>query len=190
MKTKLLLSLLALGSLTLHAQEDDPFLILNTSVNESFIKVIAKNRASSAESASNFSEINTKEEFLEALESNQKPINQNRFKTQYIYTEIKNVNIKKDDLKEIQGKTLNLGTDVKRGRVSKVLNIKNSKIETDKDINLAINLDAEEENSATSFTQIKDSQLIGGSGRLDNSLAKDSLVEESDDLLPLNMPSH
>lgn len=193
MKTTLLtLTLLTLTPFTLYADDDDPFLLLNTSVNESFIKVVAKNRASAAENSSNFTEINTKEEFLQELKENQenkKAINTNSLTTEYIYTEIKNVDINKHDLKEIQGDTLNLGTDVKRGKVSKVLKIKNTKIETDKDINMAVNLDADEKNSATTFTQISDSQLLGSSGLRNNSFGNDSLIDTEDDLLPLDLPS-
>lgn len=193
MKTTLLtLTLVMLTPLVLHADDDDPFIPLNTSVNESFIKVVAKNRASSADDATNFTEINSKEAFLAELKENQnndKTINTSNLKTEYIYTEIKNVNINKHDLKEIQGDTLNLGTDVKQGKVSKVLKIKNSKIETDKEINMAINLDGNEANSAKSFTEISDSQLLGSSRLRESSLRNNSLSDAEEDLLPLDLPS-
>ena len=56
-----------------------------------------------------------------------------------------------------------LGSNVKRGKVTQILKIKNSKIQTDKALNLAVNLDADEINSATSFTQIQGSTLRGNS---------------------------
>ena len=180
---KTFIPLLVLFIQTSLYSEEDPFNLLNTSVNESFIKVIAKNRASSANDASSYIEINTKEEFLEALENEKlnETIDENKLVTQYRYTEIKNINIRQQDLKDIDGDVLRLGTDVKDGKVSQVLNIKNTNIETDKDIDMSLHLNSGQHNSATSVTNIEGSKLLGGS-----SLDEESLIDEDDGLLPFN----
>ena len=133
MNNKILIPMVLIAmQMTLYAEDDDTFNILETSVNESFIKVVAKNRAASDISgSSSYTQINTKEEFLDALEKEElnKPIkNGSNFKKEYVYTEINNVNINNNDLKDVQGDVLRLGTDVKEGEVTQVLNIKNTKI--------------------------------------------------------------
>jgi hypothetical protein len=194
MKTKPLLTLgLILSLSTALYAEDEIFNLSNTLVNESFIKVVAKNRANKRVNASGYTEIKSKEEFLEALDKG--TLNNTQRKqgstliNEYVYTEIKNTNINKNDLRGIQGDTLNLGTNVKRGKVTQVLKIKNSKIETDKELNLAVNLDANQINSATSFTQIKGSTLRGNSKRKSHSSSSSS-SEDNDGLLLLDLPSH
>ncbi|HFU75744.1 MAG TPA: hypothetical protein ENK66_05795 [Arcobacter sp.] len=158
MKTKifLLATLPLLSPLNLNAEKD-------TSYNKSFIKVIAKNRAYQDKDNSNHTKIDTKKEFLESLEKNKKkkPINNKSVTKEYVYTEINNVNIKKSDLKHIQDKELNLGTEVKNGNVVKVLNIKNSTIKSDKKINLAVNVDGNAKGSVTSITNINKSKIVG-----------------------------
>jgi len=193
MKTKhLALSLIICLSTQLYA-EDEIFNLSNTLVNESFIKVMAKNRANKRVTASGYTEIKSKEEFLEALDNgtlnNEKTQDGSNLIKEYVYTEIKNTNIDKNDLKEIEGDTLNLGTNVKRGKVTQILKIKNSKIETDKRLNLAVNLDANEINSATSFTQIKGSTLQGGSKRKTHKSTSSTSFEDEDGLLSLDLPS-
>ena len=193
MKKKILMPMVLIAiQTTLYADaDDDIFNILETSVNESFIKVVAKNRAASAEGgASSYTQISTKEEFLDALEKeklNQPIHNGSNFKKEYVYTEIDNVHINSNDLKDVEGDTLRLGTDVKEGDVTQVLNIKNTKIETDKNIDMTVHLDASERNSATSVTNIEGSQLLGGGSSLsDNELANEPMIDANDGLLPFD----
>jgi len=185
MKKKFFIPLAVLTLQSALFAEEELFNMINTTVNDSFIKVIAKNRASSADGSSNYNEITSKEEFLDALEKEElnKPINSNNFKKEYIYTEIRNVRVNENDLREIKGDTLRLGIDVKKGQVTQVLNIKNTNIKTDKLIDMTVKLDASERNSATSVTNIDNSEL--GDDSLDHGdFTSDSLIEEGDGLLP------
>ena len=152
-KNFLVLTLIILTPLSLCAEVD-------TSFNQSFIKVMSKNRIS--KNGSNYTKIDNKKEFLESLEKDKKKaINNKSLTKEYVYTEINNVNIKESDLKHIRDEELNLGTNVKNGNVVKVLNIKNSKIKSNKKINLAVNLDAKSKGSITSVTNISGSKILG-----------------------------
>ena len=153
-KNFLVLTLIILTPLSLCAEVD-------TSFNQSFIKVMSKNRIS--KNGSNYTKIDNKKEFLESLEKDKqkKAINNKSLTKEYVYTEINNVNIEESDLKHIRGDELNLGTDVENGNVVKVLNIKNSKIKSNKKINLAVNLDAKSKGSITSVTNISGSKILG-----------------------------
>lgn len=189
-KTILTLSFISLlAPLSLYADDEDPFNKLNAAVNDSFIKVIAKNRVRNGTAqASSYKEIDNKEEFLDALEAgdfDNEPVDTNKITTQYVYTEIKNVRIDKNDLKELEGDTLDLGTHIDNGKITQVLNIKNSKIETDKEINLAVTLDDDTMSSVTTSTNIKESQLLGEINTPTDEFVEDSLIDTDDELLPL-----
>lgn len=166
--------------------EDETFNMINTTVNDSFVKVMAKNRAST-DGTSNYNEITTKEEFLDALEEDKlnKSIDTNNFKKEYVYTEIKNIRVDDNDLRNVEDDTLRLGTDVKKGQVTQVLNIENTNIKTDKNIDMTLTLDASERNSGQSVTNI-DSSRLGNSELGQGDFTSEPLVEEGDDLLPLD----
>jgi len=146
---------------------------VDTGLNESFIKVMSKNRLS--KTGSNYTKIKTKKEFLDSIEKNQnnKPINKRGLTTEYVYTEISNVNIKNSDLRGIKGKELNLGTSVDNGNVVNVLSIKNSKIKANRKINLAVQLDAKAKGKVSSLTNITGSKIIGKENKSSNLIPLD-----------------
>lgn len=188
-KSLLVLTLVHLLPLSLFADDEDPFNSLNVGINDSFIKVIAKNRVRNGTAeAESYREIDTKEEFLEALETGSfkdKPIETNSITPQYVYTEIKNVNIDKHDLKGLKADTLDLGTHIKGGKITQVINISKSKIETDKKINLAVTVDKDAISSVTTATHIKESQLLGRADNAGDEFSNHSLIDIEDELLPL-----
>jgi hypothetical protein len=155
-------------STVLHAEIDENFVKMNSMVNKSFIKSVAKNRASMGSENAAYVEVDGKQEFKEALESGELNTNLqkgNGITKQYIYKDIKNVDIKDRDLRNIDGDTLNLGSEVQGNgqKVVQVLNIENSRIETDREINAGIISDSNSIDGITNVTTIEDSTLIGGS---------------------------
>ncbi|SFV71562.1 hypothetical protein MNB_SV-13-898 [hydrothermal vent metagenome] len=159
--------ILILLTSTLYSEVDETFVKMNSTVNKSFIKTMAKNRARVDSSDASYTAIDGKEELKDALDSgvlDSKLEEGNGIKKQYIYTEIKNVKLNDRDLKDIKGDTLNLGSQIEgEGQnVVQVLNIKNTKIKTDKHINAGIETDASNIDGITNVTSIENSSLIGG----------------------------
>lgn len=155
-----------LFSSTLYAEVDETFVQLNSMVNKSFIKSIAKNRAEMGSSGAEYVEIDGKEEFKDALVSGDLETNlegNNGISKQYIYKEIKNVNLNDRDLKGIKGDTLNLGSTIEGDgqNVVQVLNIEDSKIRTNRHINAGIESDSSDLSGITNVTSIENSSLIG-----------------------------
>jgi len=150
----------------LYSEVDENFVKMHGMVNKSFIKSVAKNRASMGDENAAYVEVDGKEEFKDALASGELDTNlakSNGVRKQYIYKDIKNVNINDSDLKDIEGDTLNLGSEVKDGqKVVQVLNIEDSKIQTDREINAGIVSDASSTDGITNVTTIEESTLIGG----------------------------
>lgn len=150
----------------LYGEVDENFVKMHGMVNKSFIKSVAKNRASMGDQNAAYVEVDGKEEFKDALASGELDTNldkSNGVRKQYIYKEIKNVNINDSDLKDIEGETLNLGSEVKDGqKVVQVLNIEDSKIETDREINAGVVSDSSSTDGVTNVTSVEDSTLVGG----------------------------
>lgn len=157
--------------------------LLYSSNNESFIEVMAKNRASSK---ANHTNINSKEEFLKSInkEKSDKKNKRSSITKEYIYTEIKNVNIKKSDLKHIKEDTLHLGSDAEGGKVVQLINIKNSRIKTDKQIDLSLHTTTDNTKSLTSITNIKKSKIIGKESRKKKKNSKKSFMDKSSTFMP------
>jgi len=152
---------------TLYSEVDETFVKMNSMVNKSFIKSVAKNRASSGSSDASYTAIDGKEELKDALNSgalDSKLEESNGITKQYIYTEIKNVKLNDRDLKNIEGDTLNLGSQIEGDgqNVVQVLNIKNTSIKTDRHINAGIETDASDIEGITNVSSIENSSLIGG----------------------------
>lgn len=152
---------------SLYSEVDENFVKMNSMVNKSFIKSVAKNRASTGSTDASYTEIDGKEELKDALNSgalDSKLEESNGITKQYIYTEIKNVNLKDRDLKNIEGDTLNLGSQIEGDgqNVVQVLNIKNTTIQTDRHINAGIETDSSDIEGITNVTSIENSSLIGG----------------------------
>jgi len=162
-------SIIVLLTSTLYSEVDENFVKMNSMVNKSFIKTIAKNRAASGSNSgsASYTEIDGKEELKDALNSgalDSKLEESNGITKQYIYTEIKNVKLDDNDLKDVQGDTLNLGSQIEGDgqNVVQVLNIKNTTIKTDRHINAGIETDSSDISDITNVTSIENSSLIGG----------------------------
>jgi hypothetical protein len=174
-KNTLIVAIVALGSLSLtglYAGEGnniylgDKFNPRHGSVNESFVKTMAINRAYHGASGSSHTKVNGKEELQKALESGQldQEVNGNRITQEYKYIEIKNANLNKYDLKNMTGDNLLIGSKVtqEKQRVMQSINMKNTKIDTDKHINVGIISSAKNNSGLTSVNSIKNSSLTGG----------------------------
>lgn len=161
------ISTMILLTSSLHAEVDENFVKMNSMVNKSFIKSVAKNRASLGSDNAAYVEIDGKQEFKDALQSGELNTNLqegNGITKQYIYKDIKNVNLNDRDLRDIEGDTLNLGSEIEGDgqKVVQVLNIKDSKIETDRHINAGIVSDSSNIDGITNVTTIEGSTLSGG----------------------------
>jgi len=150
----------------LYADADESFVKRNSTVNESFIRSIARNRSFVGDQDVVFLEVDGEDEFKEKLESGEltQSIQEgNGITTQYVYKDIKNVNITDRDLSDLEGDTLNLGTHISGDNqaVVQVLNIKNTNIKTDRHINAGITSDSSSLSGVTSVTSIENSDLLG-----------------------------
>ena len=159
--------IIVLFTSTLYSEVDENFVKMNSMVNKSFIKSVAKNRASAGSAGASYTAIDGTEELKDALDSgalDSKLEESNGITKQYVYTEIKNVNLNDRDLKDIEGDTLNLGSQVEGDgqNVVQVLNIKNTTINTDRHINAGIETDSSDIEGITNVTSIENSSLIGG----------------------------
>lgn len=151
---------------TLYADADEVFVQRNSTVNSSFIRSIARNRAFVGDQDVVFIEIDGKDEFKEKLQSGELTQNvqeSSGITTQYVYKEIKNVNITDRDLTDLEGETLNLGSHISgdNQEVVQVLNIENTTIKTDKYINAGVTSDSSSLSGITSVTTIENSDLLG-----------------------------
>jgi len=160
-------TIIIISTSSLHAEVDENFVKMNSMVNKSFIKSVAKNRASMGSQNAAYVEIDGKQEFKDALQSGELNTNLqegNGITKQYIYKDIKNVNLNDRDLRGIEGDTLNLGSEIQGDgqKVVQVLNIKDSKIETDRHINAGIISDSSNIDGITNVTNIEGSTLSGG----------------------------
>jgi len=162
----LLTTIFASSHLALYADADETFVKKNSTVNSSFIRSIARNRSFVGDQDAVFVEIDGKDEFKEKLESGELTQNvqqSNGITTQYVYKDIKNVNVNDRDLQNVEGETLNLGSHISgdNQQVVQVLNIKNTTIKTDKHINAGVTSDSSSLSGITSVTSIENSDLLG-----------------------------
>jgi hypothetical protein len=163
----MMLPALLFSLISLHADVDESFVKRNSMVNKSFIKSVAKDRATMGSSSAQYVEINGKEELKDALASGEldNTLEEgNGIDKQYIYREINNVKLTDRDLRDVEGDTLNLGAEVDGDgqKVVQVLNIKNTTIETDRHINAGIVSDSDNIDGLTNVTNIQNSVLSGG----------------------------
>ncbi len=136
------------------------------SANDSFTKVMAKNRSRRGSKGSSYIKINGNKELKEAAKAGNlgSNINTRERKSKFIYKEIKNVHMNQKDLKDIGDKnTLNLGLKIKekKGSVSSSVIIKNSKFRTDRRINAGVESSSQDSSGITSTSIIQNTQLIG-----------------------------
>ncbi len=148
--------------------EDDVYTKKHSVANKSFIKSMAKNRAYTGVEGAHYTKVDGDEEFKKAMESGQleQESTGSRIEKQFNYIDINNVRISKDDLANSQGDDLTIGTRVKseREKIMQAIEIKSSKIETDKELNVGIVSSSDKVSGITSVNTIDRSTLIGESG--------------------------
>lgn len=167
---KLIVVSLLLSNVSLYADLYDDYIKLDQGFNQKFIKNIAENRAYEGHTQSErykdkYMVVDGNDEFKEAIKEGKFDVNlddTSRIEKEYIYKDIKNVDIDDSDLEDIKGDTLNLGSDVDGGNIVQSLNIENSNIQTDRKLNAGITSTSSDISDITSLTQIKDSKLSGG----------------------------
>jgi len=144
----------------------DGFNMRHSKVKESFIKSIAKNRAKTNTNGASYVEIKSDDEFKEALKSGElgKVSAGNGITKEYRYIDIKNVNIKKNELEDIGNDELLIGTKVnnKKEELMQNINIRNSKIDTEKRLNIGVVSSQKKVEGISTFQNISNSQMKGG----------------------------
>ena len=181
-KNFILITIGALSLSSLYAGESnnvylgDKFNPRHSNVNESFVKTMAKNRAYTDANGASYTKIDGKEELQKALETGQldQELNGNRITQEYKYIEINNARINKNDLKNMKGDNLLIGSKVtqEKQRIMQSIDMKNSKIDTDKHINIGIVSSVKNNSGITSINKIQKSSLIGGN-KLKKSSSRD-----------------
>ena len=168
-----------LASNSLYADEDsidadEGFVQKHNTVNESFIRSIAKNRVHQGSPDAVFVEIDGIDEFRDELESGnlETSIREgNGITKQYIYKDIKNVKIDDKDLRGMEQDMIDLGTQIKGNnqQVVQVLNISDSDIRSEtSQINAGIRTETEDLSGIVNKTTIKNSVLQGMSVKGDD----------------------
>ncbi|HIC77806.1 MAG TPA: hypothetical protein EYP02_01370 [Sulfurovum sp.] len=181
-KNFILITIGALSLSSLYAGESnnvylgDKFNPRHSNVNESFVKTMAKNRAYTDANGASYTKIDGKEELQKALETGQlnQELNGNRITQEYKHIEINNARINKNDLRNMKGDNLLIGSKVtqEKQRVMQSIDMKNSKIDTDKHINIGIVSSVKNNSGITSINKIQGSSLIGGN-KLKKSSSRD-----------------
>jgi len=177
MKQIIFISSITIGSLCLlnagdNFYQGDSFNKRHSKGKESFNKTMAKNRAYSHMGDASYTEVDGKEEFKKALESGQldQKVDTNKITKTYKAIDIKNVRLNKNDLKDVAGDNLLIGSQVDedREKLMQTIDIKNSKIDTDKEVNIGVKSTSDKVNGIDSMTNIKDSSIKGGGGKQGN----------------------
>jgi len=163
----------------------DGFNLRHSKVKESFIKSMAKNRANLHKNGSGYIEVRGNDEFKDALKSGKlgQTSTGNGITKEYKYIDIKNVNIDKNDLKDIDDDRLLIGTKVdgKREELMQNINIENSKIDTDKKLNVGVLSTQKRVEGITTSQNIANSKLKGGKLRDDFNSRKKSRLDKFDE---------
>ncbi|SFV63452.1 hypothetical protein MNB_SV-12-385 [hydrothermal vent metagenome] len=146
---------------------DEAFVQKNSTINESFIRSVAKNRAHIGDEDAIFVEVDGMDDFREQLDSGEleRTIKEgNGITKQYIYRDIKNIKVDDRDLRNMEGEMLNLGTQIEADnqQVVQILNISDSQIKLDKhQINAGIMSETSDLEGNVNRTTIKNSILQG-----------------------------
>ena len=174
MKLLSMITLFTYSSLLL-ADADADFVTIHGAVNHSFIESISKNLAHVDDKRGKYIKVDGNDEFKEVLEAggfNEDDLqNGSKISKRYISTTIENVNLDDSDLTNLDSDTLNLGSDIEGGNIIQSLNIKDSKIETDRHINAGVTAYGDDTSNITSMTNIQDSQLLGTSNNQDDQIS-------------------
>jgi hypothetical protein len=131
--------LIAIGAVNLNA---DSFNQEHSANNESFDRTMSKNKANLHVGGASYTEVNGKDEFKEALKSGElgSKVNTNKITKTFKTIDIKNVRMNKNDFKDIDKKGILIGSKISKNREKLVqtISIKNSKISTDKQLNIGV----------------------------------------------------
>ncbi len=160
----------------------DSFNARHSKAKESFNKTMAKNRAYSHMGDASYTEVNGKDEFKKALESgklNQK-IDTNKITKTYRAIEIKNVRMNRNDFKDIDTDRVIIGSQVDKDRekLMQTVDIKNSKIETDKQLNIGVVSTSDKVSGIDTMTNIQNSTLKGVNKRKNETMSRLKMFEE------------
>jgi len=181
----ILSSLLYSGTAADNVYLGDGFNLRHSKVKESFIKSMAKNRANLHKNGAGYIEVRGNEEFKDALKSGKlgQTSTGNGITKEYKYIDIKNVNIDKNDLKDIDDDRLLIGTkvDSKREELMQNINIENSKIDTNKKLNIGVLSTQKDVEGITTSQNIANSKLKGGKLRDDFNSRKKSHLDKFDE---------
>jgi hypothetical protein len=164
--------------------EDDMFTKKHSVANKSFIKSMAKNRAYTGVEGASYIKIDDDEEFKKAMKSG--ALNQestgSRIQKQFKYIEMNNVRINRNDLINSQEKDLTIGTRVQseREKIMQAIEIKNSKIKTDKELNVGVVSSSDKVSGITSVNTIDRSELEGGSNQDRSSIMRQEEISLGD----------
>jgi len=187
-----LLAILACNSVV-YADEadidaDDGFVQKNNTVNESFIRSIARNRVHGGSPDAVFVEIDGIDEFKDELKSGnlEREIRDgNGITKQYIYKDIKNVTLDDKDLRDMEQDMLDLGTQIRseNQQVVQVLNISDSDIRLEtSQINAGIRSEVDDLSGIVNKTTIKNSVLQGmdvDKNEIENSISQEVDIDRS-----------
>lgn len=169
MKKLFIVTLLASYSSSLYSGDNfelgDAFIDRHSKAKEVYNTNIAKNRSMShLGDGSSYKEINGKEEFKKAMESGElgEDVNGNGVNKVYRAIDIKNVRLNKSDFDKKKDKLL-IGSKITKDnqQLNQVINIKNSKIETDKKVNIGVVSSAKRVNGINTFNNIENSSIKG-----------------------------
>ncbi|CAA6816865.1 MAG: Unknown protein [uncultured Sulfurovum sp.] len=165
-----ILTLLTYNSLLL-ADADADFVTIQGAVNHSFVESISKNLAHVGDKRGKYIKVDGNDEFKEVLaeggftEDDLK--DGSKISKRYISTTIENVDLDDSDLTDINSDTLNLGSEIEGGNVVQSLNIKDTKIETERHINAGVIASGDDTSNISNMTNIEDSQLLGTNNEKD-----------------------
>jgi len=156
MKTlKLTLAILCYSSLTMAESQFNQ----QHKVNNSYTKTMAKSKSKKGSHGSSYVKIKNKQELKEALKSGKLNQTYEERGVKYIYIESKRaIHLTQRDLKDLD--EINIGSNIKGdGKVTQSVHIKGLKLDTDKPINIGVNITENRRGSVTSVTNIENSQL-------------------------------
>jgi len=187
MKRIIFISSITIGSLCLlnagdNFYQGDSFNKRHSKGKESFNKTMAKNRDYSHMGDASYTEVDGKEEFKKALESGQldQKVDTNKITKTYKAIDIKNVRLNKNDLKDVAGDNLLIGSQVDedREKLMQTIDIKNSRIDTDKEVNIGVKSTSDKVNGIDSITNIKDSSIKGGGKQGSDNISRLDMFEQ------------
>lgn len=125
-------------------------------MNKSYIKTMAISKSKKGDKGSAYIKIKSKKELKKIIEDGK--LKSDTKGNRYIVIDIKNAHLNRRDLRGMQ--EVNIGSDVKEdGNVMQTINIKNVRLNTDKEINIGIDTTANRRGSITTITNITNSQL-------------------------------